>query len=152
MQLPFRFFTAVPRGHVGPGRHDRLGGCWTGRATPSPTCRAAAPILADNSGSTQHCAVSGNAKLRVADAGNTLAAVLAKRLATRVQVGVFGDSLVWVPHTHADSCMAIKQRMDRLAMHGGADAARRAGDPGVSARTRASARAPRRACGGRCTT
>jgi hypothetical protein len=72
-------------------------------------------VLTDNSGSTQGCAVSGASNLRVADAGNMLGAVLARRLGPRVTLGVFGDSLVWVPFTAADDCLAIKQRMDELA-------------------------------------
>ena len=41
-------------------------------------------VLTDNSGSAQGCAVSQNSDLRVADAGNTLAAVLARRCGERV--------------------------------------------------------------------
>ena len=115
VQLPFRFLTAYRE--VKSAQAGMIVSRMLDRACDGITDLAGeSVILADNSGSTQHCAVSGNSKMRVADAGNTLAAVLARRCGERVHVGVFGDSLVWVPHTHADSCLAIKQRMDRLAM------------------------------------
>jgi hypothetical protein len=115
VQLPFRFFSAYRE--VASAQAGMIVSRMLDRACDAiADLSGDSAILADNSGSTQHCAVSGNAKMRVADAGNTLAAVLARRCGERVHVGVFGDSLVWVPHTHADSCMAIKQRMDRLAM------------------------------------
>jgi hypothetical protein len=72
-------------------------------------------VLSDNSGSAVGCAVSTKSSLRVADAGNTLAAVLARRLGARALVGVFGDSLVWVPFREDECCLAIKKRIDALA-------------------------------------
>ena len=47
--------------------------------------------LADNSGSAVGCAVSSRGSLRIADAGNMLEAVLARRLGSRAMIGVFGD-------------------------------------------------------------
>jgi TROVE domain len=72
-------------------------------------------VLVDNSGSCVGCAVSAKSKLRLADAGNMLAAVLARKVGTRAVVGVFGDSLVWVPFTDHERCLAIKKRIDALA-------------------------------------
>jgi hypothetical protein len=72
-------------------------------------------VLTDNSGSTQGCVVSGNSDLRVADAGNILGAVLARRCGERVHLGVFGDSLIWIPHSYQESCLTILERLKRLA-------------------------------------
>src|SRR5262249_23929430 len=74
-------------------------------------------VLSDNSGSAVGCAISGASNLRVADAGNTLGAVLAKRCAGRVHFGLFGDSLIWVPTTAQESCLEIKKRARHLALH-----------------------------------
>lgn len=72
-------------------------------------------VLVDNSGSAVGCAVSKRSDLRVSDAGNTLAAVLAKRLGPRCRVGVFGDSLVWVPLDTGATTLALKQKIDTVA-------------------------------------
>jgi hypothetical protein len=114
VQLPFRFFTAE-RQVVTSQAKDLL------RQMLDRACAGVADlpgttlVLTDNSGSAVGCAVSGASTLRVADAGNMLGAVLARRVGSRVLLGVFGDSLVWVPFGAADDCMAIKQRMDALA-------------------------------------
>ncbi|HYH64758.1 MAG TPA: TROVE domain-containing protein [Urbifossiella sp.] len=71
-------------------------------------------VLVDNSGSALGCAVSKRSDLRVSDAGNTLAAVLAKRLGSRCRVGVFGDSLVWVPLDPEATALALKKRIDAV--------------------------------------
>jgi hypothetical protein len=115
MQLPFRFFAAERE--VTSARAKDIVSAMLDRAC---ACLADLPgvsvVLSDNSGSAVGCAVSGASDLCVADAGNTLGAVLAKRCPGRVHLGVFGDSLIWVPTTAQDSCMAIKQRMDHLAL------------------------------------
>ena len=71
-------------------------------------------VLVDNSGSALGCAVSKKSELRVADAGNTLAAVLAKRLGLRCRVGVFGDSLVWVPLIPVATTLDLKKKIDAV--------------------------------------
>src|SRR5256885_14758921 len=81
-------------------RHTRLQGDWS-----SDVC----------SSDLVGCAISGKSKLRVADCGNMLEAVLAKKLGERAIIGVFGDSLMWVPFSESDTCLAIKNRIDALA-------------------------------------
>jgi hypothetical protein len=114
VQLPFRFFSAHRQ--VASAEAKKLVEAMLDRA-----CAAVADlpgvgvVLSDNSGSAVGCPVSAGSDLRVADAGNMLGAVLARRCGGRVHLGVFGDSLVWVPHAPEDSCLAIKQRTDHLA-------------------------------------
>src|SRR5262249_50019004 len=116
VQLPFRFFAAEREVSSADAKDivrrmlDRACGAVTD--LPGTTL-----VLTDNSGSAVGCAVSGASKLRVADAGNMLGALLARRQGPRVFLGVFGDSLVWVPFTASDDCLAIKKRMDDLAQH-----------------------------------
>jgi hypothetical protein len=115
VQLPFRFFAAERAVSSAEAKDivsrmiDRA--CAAVVDLPGTTL-----VLTDNSGSAVGCAVSGASDLRVADAGNLLGAILGRRLGARVTLGVFGDSLVWVPFTAADDCLAIKQRMDDLAL------------------------------------
>ncbi len=114
VQLPFRFFTTERQVSSAPARDvvrrmlDRA--CSRVADLPGTTL-----VLTDNSGSAVGCAVSGASDLRVADAGNMLGAVLARRVGSRAVLGVFGDSLVWVPFEAGDDCLAIKHRMDALA-------------------------------------
>jgi hypothetical protein len=111
VQLPFRFFTAERQVSSAQAKDvvrrmlDRA--CARVADLPGTTL-----VLTDNSGSAVGCAVSGASDLRVADAGNMLGAVLARRVGSRAVLGVFGDSLVWVPFDASDDCLAIKQRMD----------------------------------------
>jgi hypothetical protein len=111
VQLPFRYFAAERE--VTSARAKALLANLMDRAVskladlPGDTL-----VLVDNSGSACGCAVSKRSDLRVADAGNTLAAVLAKRLGARCRVGVFGDSLVWVPIDAAAGTLAIKKKID----------------------------------------
>src|SRR5205809_8038873 len=72
-------------------------------------------VLADNSGSAVGCAISGKSKLRVSDCGNMLEAILAKKLGRRAIIGVFGDSMVWVPFSQEESTLAIKTKIDSIA-------------------------------------
>jgi hypothetical protein len=115
VQLPFRFFAAEQQVTSAEAK-DIV------RRMLDRSCSAVADlagttlVLTDNSGSCTGCAVSGASNLCVADAGNMLGAILARRVGDRVLLGVFGDSLVWVPFTSSDDCLAIKQRMDDLAL------------------------------------
>lgn len=72
-------------------------------------------VLVDNSGSAQGTALSKDSILKVSDAGNMLGAIAASRFGIRCLVGVFGDSLVWVPTTSKDTCLDIKNRIDEYA-------------------------------------
>jgi hypothetical protein len=116
VQLPFRFFSAERHvsGALAKDVVRRMLDRACARVADLPGTTL---VLTDNSGSAVGCAVSGASGLRVADAGNMLGAVLARRVGSRAVLGVFGDSLVWVPFEAADDCMAIKQRMDALARH-----------------------------------
>jgi hypothetical protein len=114
VQLPFRFFAA----------HREVSGD-TAKAIVSAmldrACAAVADlpgvtvVLNDNSGSCQGCSISAGSRMTVADAGNMLGAVLRRRCGLRVHLGLFGDSLVWVPSREGESCLALKARVDHLA-------------------------------------
>lgn len=113
VQLPFRYFSAERE--VSSARAKSLTANLLDRAVskladlPGNTL-----VLVDNSGSAVGCAVSKRSDLRVSDVGNTLAAVLAKRLGSRCRVGVFGDSLVWVPIDAEAGTLAIKKLIDSV--------------------------------------
>jgi hypothetical protein len=116
VQLPFRFFSAERQ--VSTPRAKEVLARLLDRAVANVAdLPGTTLVLADNSGSCVGCAVSRGSDLRVADAGNTLAAVLAKRVGLRATVGVFGDSLVWVPFEPGWSCLEVKKRIDALAQH-----------------------------------
>jgi len=114
VQLPFRFFSAE-RAVTQPRAKELLGRLLDRAVANVPDLPGTTLLLADNSGSCVGCAVSRGSDLRVADAGNTLAAVLAKRVGRRATVGVFGDSLVWVPFDPERSCLDVKKHIDALA-------------------------------------
>ncbi len=72
-------------------------------------------VLTDNSGSAVGCAISSKSKLRVSDCGNMLEAILAKKLGRRAIIGVFGDSMIWVPFSQEESTLSIKTKIDSIA-------------------------------------
>jgi hypothetical protein len=72
-------------------------------------------VLTDNSGSAVGCPISGKSKLRIADCGNMLEAILAKKLGRRAIIGVFGDSMVWVTFSQEESTLSIKTKIDSIA-------------------------------------
>jgi hypothetical protein len=114
VQLPFRFFAAERE--VSSTAAKTVMGKMLDRAVENvPDLPGVTMVLTDNSGSAVGCAISGKSRIRVSDCGNMLSAVLAKRLGRRAIVGVFGDSSMWVPFSQADSCMAIKHRIDAVA-------------------------------------
>jgi hypothetical protein len=115
VQLPFRFF-AAEREVSSPDARDVVRRVLDRACTAVVDLPGTTLVLTDNSGSAVGCAVSGALNLRVADAGNMLGAILARRLGPRVLLGVFGDSLIWVPCEASDDCLAIKKRMDDLAL------------------------------------
>ena len=113
-QLPFRFFTAA--------KHTTSTAAQTAAAIQLDKACAQLPdlpgvtvALVDNSGSALGAPVSGKSDLRVSDCGNILGAVLAKRFGRRAKIGVFGDSIVWVPFSQADSALTIKNKIDSVA-------------------------------------
>jgi hypothetical protein len=114
VQLPFRFF-AAEREVTSPQAKALLARLLDRAVEKVADLPGVTLVLTDNSGSACGCAVSGQSKLRVADCGNMLGAVLGKRLGHRAVLGVFGDSLVWVPFDPAASCLALKERIDALA-------------------------------------
>jgi hypothetical protein len=114
VQLPFRFFSAAREVETEAAR--RVVGLALDRSCARlPDLPGVTVALADNSGSAVGCAVSGRGSLRVADAGNMLEAVLARRLGSRAVIGVFGDVGIWVPFSPEDDCLAIKARIDAVA-------------------------------------
>lgn len=114
VQLPFRFFAAERE--VTSAEAKEIVSLMLERAVQNVIdLPGVTLVLNDNSGSAAGCAVSTKSRLCVADAGNMLGAILARRLGRRAIVGLFGDSLVWVPFTEQEHCLAIKKRMDALA-------------------------------------
>lgn len=114
VQLPFRFFAAERE--VSSTAAKTVMGKMLDRAVQNVAdLPGVTMVLTDNSGSAVGCAISGKSRIRVADCGNMLSAILAKRLGRRALVGVFGDSSMWVPFSQADSCMSIKHKIDSVA-------------------------------------
>lgn len=114
VQLPFRFFAAERE--VSSTAAKTVMGKMLDRAVEKiADLPGVTMVLTDNSGSAVGCAISGKSRMRVSDCGNMLAAVLAKRLGRRAVVGVFGDCGIWIPFSQADSCLAIKNRIDSVA-------------------------------------
>ena len=114
VQLPFRFFSAE-REVTSTEAKSLLGRMLDRAVEKVADLPGITLVLTDNSGSAVGCAISGKSKLRVADCGNMLEAVLAKKLGRRAIIGVFGDSLIWVKFNQADSCLAIKNQIDAVA-------------------------------------
>jgi hypothetical protein len=114
VQLPFRFFSAA-REVTSEAARTAVGLALDKSCARLPDLPGVTVALADNSGSAVGCAVSGKGSLRVADAGNMLEAVLAKRLGRRAVIGVFGDVGIWVPFAPEAGCLAIKERIDSVA-------------------------------------
>jgi hypothetical protein len=114
VQLPFRFFSAQREVSSTEARAllARLLDRAVAKVADLPGVTL---VLTDNSGSAVGCAISGKSKLRVSDAGNMLEAILAKKLGRRAIIGVFGDSLIWVPFAQSDTCLEIKNRIDAIA-------------------------------------
>lgn len=117
VQLPFRFFTA-DREVSSTAAKSLVGRLLEKAVDKLVDLPGVTVVLVDNSGSAVGAAVSKHSSLRVSDCGNMLAAVLARKLGRRAMVGVFGDSLIWVPFSQADSCMRIKQQIDAIAQSG----------------------------------
>lgn len=114
-QLPFQFFTA--ESNVSSTQAKSIADKKLDIACMNiPELEGVTVVFVDNSGSARGCAVSGLSTMRVSDAGNTLAAIAAKRFGRRTLIGVFGDSLVWVPFSESDSCMNIKARIEKVAI------------------------------------
>lgn len=114
VQLPFRFFAAERE--VSSTAAKSVMGKMLDRAVENVAdLPGVTMVLTDNSGSAVGCPISGKSRIRVSDCGNMLSAVLAKRLGRRAVVGVFGDSSMWVSFSQADSCLAIKNKIDSVA-------------------------------------
>ena len=114
VQLPFRYF-AAEREVTGDRAKALLAALLDKAVAKLADLPGDTLVLVDNSGSATGCAVSKRSDLRVSDAGNTLAAVLAKRLGRRCRVGVFGDSLVWAPLDPERSALDLKKAIDEVA-------------------------------------
>lgn len=114
VQLPFRFFSA-DREVASPEAKGLLARLLDRAVAKVADLPGVTLVLTDNSGSAVGCAISGKSKLRVSDCGNMLEAVLAKKLGRRAIIGVFGDSMMWVPFSADDTCLAIKHRIDAVA-------------------------------------
>jgi hypothetical protein len=115
-QLPFRFFTAY-RATKSTEAQSLVAMQLDASCENVPHLEGDTLVLVDNSGSAVGCGVSGKSSLRVSDAGNILAAIVAKRFGRHATIGVFGDSSIWVPFNQADSCISIKEKIDRIAQH-----------------------------------
>ncbi len=115
VQLPFRFFTA--HREVQSVRARTVVSKMLDKACAGlPDLNGTTVLFADNSGSATGCPISAKSNMRVSDAGNTLMAVAAKRYGRGAQIGVFGDRLRWVPFAENETCLTIKERIDRYAL------------------------------------
>jgi hypothetical protein len=72
--------------------------------------------LCDNSGSAVSCAVSGKSEMKVAECGNMLMALIAKKLGRNAMIGVFGDSYKEIPFASSSSCMDIFKEIQEYAL------------------------------------
>jgi hypothetical protein len=113
-QLPFRFFTAY-RATSGTQAKSVAAMQLDNSVANVPDLPGKTVVLVDNSGSAVGCGVSGKSDLRVSDAGNILAAIVAKRFGRNAIIGVFGDSAIWVPFNQSDSAISIKEKIDSVA-------------------------------------
>jgi hypothetical protein len=114
VQLPFRYYAAHKQ-VSSPRARDLVATMLDRACAAMDDLEGTSLVLNDNSGSAVGCVVSSGSDLRVAEAGNMLGAMLARRCGDRVLLGIFGDSLLWVPHTAGESCMQIMDRMQQLA-------------------------------------
>ena len=114
VQLPFRFFTAL-KATKSTEAHSLIAMQLDASCNNVPELDGTTVVLVDNSGSAVGAVISGKSDLRVSDAGNTLAAIVAKRMGRRAIIGAFGDSCVWIPFNQADSCLSIKAKIDAMA-------------------------------------
>jgi hypothetical protein len=114
VQLPIRYFAAA-REVSSPEAKTLLAKLLDKAVDKVADLPGVTMVLTDNSGSAVGCAISRKSKLCVADCGNMLAAILAKRLGRRALIGIFGDSMIWVPFTPEDSTLAIKSQIDAIA-------------------------------------
>ena len=116
-QLPFRFF-AADRATTSTNAKSVSNKMLDNACQNVPGLTGVTAIFVDNSGSAVGCSMSGKSSMCVSDAGNTLGAIIAKKVGRKCHVGVFGDSLIWVQFAETDSCMAIKREIDLVANHG----------------------------------
>ncbi len=114
VQLPIRFFAAA-REVSSPEAKTLLAKLLDRAVEKVADLPGTTMVLTDNSGSAVGCAVSGKSKLRVSDCGNMLEAILAKKLGRRAIIGVFGDSMIWVPFSPEESTLSIKIKIDSIA-------------------------------------
>jgi hypothetical protein len=114
VQLPIRFFAAA-REVSSPEAKSLLAKLLDKAVAKVADLPGVTMALADNSGSAVGCAISGRSKLRVSDCGNMLEAILAKKLGRRAIIGVFGDSVIWVPFAPEESTVSIKTKIDSIA-------------------------------------
>lgn len=114
VQLPFRFFTAL-KNTKSTEAHTLVARQLDQSCQNIPELLGTTVVLVDNSGSAVGATVSKNSEMRVSDAGNTLAAIVAKRMGRNAMIGAFGDSCIWIPINQMDSCVTIKETIDRIA-------------------------------------
>lgn len=114
VQLPFRFFAAERETSSTDAKTAVSIQC-DNAVKSLPDLPGVTVLLVDNSGSAVGAPISGKSDLRISDTGNMLAAVAAKRFGRRAIIGVFGDSLVWVPFNGTDSTISIKKMIDAKA-------------------------------------
>jgi len=117
VQLPFQFFLAL-KAVTSTNAKTAVGICLDHSCASLPDLDGVTTVFVDNSGSCQSAKVSEMGSATVADAGNVLAAVVAKRYGRRAKVAVFGDRGIWVNASHADSCLSIHASVSRAATSG----------------------------------
>ena len=114
-QLPFRFFTAS-NAATGTEGKSVAGKMLDNSCQNVPGLLGVTAILVDNSGSTRGCSVSGKSEVVVAQAGNMLSAIIAKKVGRKCMIGVFGDCAMWVPFSESDGCLNIMDKIEVFAL------------------------------------
>lgn len=125
VQLPFRFFTAAKETTT-TNAHTVVSEQLDKAVKNLPDLEGVTFVLADNSGSAQSARISSHGKegrktssdTSVADCGNMLEAVIAKRYGRKAIIGVFGDRYIEVPFKANDSTLSIKEKIDQVAKNG----------------------------------
>lgn len=115
--LPFRFYTASKMTSSTTAK-SILGKMMDRACENLPELKGVTLAVTDNSGSAQGATVSEKSIATVAEAGNMLMSVIAKKCGINSHIGVFGDSYKEVPFSKSDSCLSIMEKIQHYAING----------------------------------
>lgn len=112
--LPFRYYSAYEQVSTTDAKSS-IATAMDNSIRVIPELEGVTFAVTDNSGSAQGATISGKSSVRVADAGNTLMSMIAKRFGRKAIIGIFGDAYKQVAFSSADSTLSIKKEIERLA-------------------------------------